>query len=656
MNRDDIPHIPNYRILHELGQGGMAQVYLATQESLQRDVALKIMRPTLAVNPEFTERFRREGPIVAKLSHAGIVKVFDTGQHKGCHYIAMEYLAGGTLKQRIEQGMSASQVIAYLQQLCTALQHAHQQGLVHRDIKPHNILFAANDRPVLTDFGIAKWAGNEVTMTATGMSMGSPHYMSPEQIRGTKVSPRTDLYSLGVLMYEMLTGTVPYKANSHFAIANKHINDPLPRLPDEHAWLQSVLAGLMAKDPAERFADARKVSQTLQQLEQARCERETKPVNRPVNNSVDHTGARTRTEVLPADKVLSLSKMNAKARGRLPRLVRRAAILSSVLLAAGYGYLHFAQKNGATADTKAMPLLAASPNVPIPTRNEPLAQAPNATNKISVDLSEKERIAHTLTLAKQAKALHDQGQQTASIQLMQQAFEKDIDPQPVAFSANEIEQTARRQQRQINALKQEQSALKALRLQTEQKVAPKPVVSDKQEGIKKPNARVIEQLLALAQQQINANRLTTPSGDNAFATYREVLAGNKHNKAAQAGIQTIADIYLDWAKQARGKRQYQTSLRNIRKGLKVAPQHTALLNLHSDVQDLIKRQAIINQKNSRQVSTVPKLPNQVQKKKISTVKVTADKPKTKATAYTAPKAIPVVPVKEQKPRRKFGTF
>src|SRR3569833_619689 len=247
--------IPGYRIEGLLGQGGMANVYLAVQESFGRHVALKVMSPLLNSVPSFAARFKREARIVSQLSHASIVPVFDVGEHQWHHYLSMEYLPGGDLKRRILQGHGdLNLALNVCTALSAALEHTHRKGFVHRDIKPANILFRADGTPVLTDFGIARVFDNGRSMTVAGMLVGTPSYMSPEQVKGLELDGRSDLYSVGIVFFEILTGTVPFNADSTLSTALKHVSDPLPPLPHKYAAYQDFLDCLTAKDRDERFA------------------------------------------------------------------------------------------------------------------------------------------------------------------------------------------------------------------------------------------------------------------------------------------------------------------------------------------------------------------------------------------------------------------
>ena len=256
----------HYRILSLLGRGGMADVYRAEDERLGREVALKALPPEFARDPERIERFEREVRAAARLSHPNIVTVFEFGHGEGQHFYTMELMPGGDLKARIRansNGMPPAEARAVAAPVVRALDYAHRQGFVHRDVKPENILFDGEGTPQLTDFGIARAMESGTRMTATGMSIGSPHYMSPEQAQGLEVDGRSDLYSLGVVLYEMLTGRLPFDAANTIAVALSHINDPVPELPPALAAWQPVVDRLLAKSPEERYASARELAEVL---------------------------------------------------------------------------------------------------------------------------------------------------------------------------------------------------------------------------------------------------------------------------------------------------------------------------------------------------------------------------------------------------------
>ena len=263
--------IPGYRIGSRLGQGGMASVYLAIQQSFEREVALKVMSPLLNSDPSFAARFKREARIVAQLNHASIVPVFDVGEYQSYHYLSMEYLPAGDLKRRVLEGeRDLSLALKVCMALSAALEVAHRKGFVHRDIKPENILFREDGTPVLTDFGIARAVESGRSMTLAGMLVGTPDYMSPEQVKGLELDGRSDLYSVGIVFYEILTGSVPFKADSTLSVALKQVGEALPPLPPEYADFQEFLDCLTAKNREERFASGAEVVRALRLISSGR--------------------------------------------------------------------------------------------------------------------------------------------------------------------------------------------------------------------------------------------------------------------------------------------------------------------------------------------------------------------------------------------------
>ncbi len=246
-------NIPGYHIERELGRGGMAVVYLATQTLLERPVALKILHGP-PQDETWRARFLREGRLVARLCHRHIVTIHDFGLAGDMPYLAMEYLPGGDLSSRAGQGDLCVRV-QWICQLAQALACAHRQQLVHRDLKPQNILFREDGEAVLTDFGIAKQQ-DDGSLTRSGMVVGTAAYLSPEQGRGLKVDNRSDLYSLGVVFYELLTGQRPFAAETELGLIVQHLTQPPPRLPAAFSRLQPVLDKLLAKPVSERYPNA----------------------------------------------------------------------------------------------------------------------------------------------------------------------------------------------------------------------------------------------------------------------------------------------------------------------------------------------------------------------------------------------------------------
>lgn len=250
-----------YRIVAPLGEGGMAAVYKAYQPAMDRDVALKVLPRHFAGDPQFVARFQREAKVLAKLQHPHILPVHDFGEAEGYTYIVMPYVQTGTLAGILTgRALPLSQIQGIVSQVGTALDYAHGRGLIHRDVKPSNILIDESGNILLTDFGLARIVERAATLTATGAIMGTPAYLSPEHGLGEKIDHRTDIYSLGVVLYEMATGRVPFAAETPMAVVIKHINDPLP-MPRKvnHALprpIERVILKSLAKSPADRYQTA----------------------------------------------------------------------------------------------------------------------------------------------------------------------------------------------------------------------------------------------------------------------------------------------------------------------------------------------------------------------------------------------------------------
>jgi serine/threonine-protein kinase len=257
-----------YRILRRIGSGGMADVYCAEDSHLGRQVAIKVLHRRFAQDQEFVERFRREAKSAAGLNHPNVVGVFDRGEHEGTYYIAMEFLTGRTLKDIItaEAPLPQERVIDTGTQILEAAGFAHRHGVIHRDFKPHNVIVDEQGHAKVTDFGIARAGASE--MTETGSIMGTAQYLSPEQAQGHAVTATSDIYSIGVMLYEMLAGRLPFEGDSAVAVALKHLSEaPAPISqwrPDVHPALEAVVMAALAKDPAQRWQSAEDLAAALE--------------------------------------------------------------------------------------------------------------------------------------------------------------------------------------------------------------------------------------------------------------------------------------------------------------------------------------------------------------------------------------------------------
>lgn len=389
--------IPGFDIEGEIGEGAMATVYLATQRSLQRKVALKVMAASLAADPSFCERFLREGRTLARLSHPHTVTIHDIGNVDELYYMAMEYLPNGTLKERIASGLSAEQGVLYIRQIASALGYAHEQGLVHRDVKPANILFRADGNAVLSDFGIAKSLDDRTQFTQAGFAVGTPSYMSPEQARGQDIDGRADLYALGVVLYEILVGELPFNGIDALSTALAHLTEPLPELPIHHGRYQDVLARLLAKDPADRYPHAKALLVALDSLALNDAERTVfQPLVKPAVEKDDLAGMtpvsidipsgppQRPAPTLPPAPDLSLDKTPEPQKRRVLPLALLAVAVAASIGVGGYWFLR-ADAPVARTDIKASTSAAVTPPVSPPAATTVrAAQATSASASVSL--------------------------------------------------------------------------------------------------------------------------------------------------------------------------------------------------------------------------------------------------------------------------------
>ena len=429
--------IPNYQVQDEIGRGATSYVYRAIQDSLNRPVALKVMMPGLAQDEQFSTRFLKEGQMVASLAHPNIVKIYDIGIKDHQHYMAMELLDQGSLKDRLQaRQLDYDEIFTVLRGVTEALNHAHQRGVLHRDVKPANILFRDNGTPVLSDFGIAKALNGNTVLTAVGAPAGTPRYMSPEQAMGKALDGRADQYSLGIVLYECLTGQPPYDSHNPIALGLMHIEQPIPQLEGEEALFQPLLNRLMAKDPEDRFARDADLLAAIDALEQEMSEPDDTDSGRPRSGFKWLTAA-------------------------------------GVLVLIGGAVVYLDQQRG------------------------------QHVTVTQVTLPGQQRLTQNSTLK-----LHDQQAQIA-------------------------------------------------------------------------------ELLAVAEEHMQALRLTIPINNSALSVYKQVLALDPTNQQARAGLQRIADKYLELARQRVQRGQYEASLERIRRGLEAMPDHAGLKALRRDVDRIL---------------------------------------------------------------------
>jgi len=601
----DIPadlKIPGHRIIRELGRGGMASVYLAMQESMEREVALKVMSPMLgASDASFSERFIREAKIVAKLSHPNIIAVYDVGVAGPYHYFSMEYHTGGDLKARIHDGMMPKMALSITRQMASALGFAHSKGYVHRDVKPENVMFRHDGTALLTDFGIAKADDKVNRMTATGTVIGTPHYMSPEQAQGLELDHRADIYSLGIMFYEMLTGTVPYSGTSALSIGIKHLKEPVPQFPPPLHVYQPLLDKFLAKSADERFQSGEEViaaidamssgSQTLTGLAGSQTVvmgRATTSQATVISNQV--SGQQAKTQITGAPQ------RSGSSRG----LVIAATALVPIIAIGGYFFMRpasapapavtasvTASPGGNASANKVAQLLAEADVAALAGRYlEPRDQSAVRKYRQALEIEPKNARATSglqeisrqyLSQTEKAIDKKDYGQADTSLKQAEQ-----VDPQNPAIPAIRKALNEARKGVMASTAKKEPDrnpAAKAEPPKTVASAAPAPRTAD--------SAQDREQRLGSLISRIN--EMLAPSG---LTSTRAGLAGELYAEAAKLSpndarvknaANQIADAFLKLATARADEKSYREADNLVSKGLELAPGHRLLTALQKDI-------------------------------------------------------------------------
>lgn len=638
------PHIPGYRIVRTLGKGGMATVYLAVQDIFERAVALKVMEQSLADDPTFSKRFFREARIVSQLVHPNIVTVFDVGVHEGAFYLSMEYIEGQDLKQARKQ-LNLKQKIQVVQDIARALEFAAHKGYVHRDIKPENIMIAkADQRAVLMDFGIARAAETDLSVTQTGLAIGTPHYMSPEQAKGKAVDARSDLYSLGVVFYLLLTGKVPFDGDSAVAIGIKHITETLPLLPDRLAAAQPIVSTLLAKSPADRFQQPEDLIAALEDLksvmsEEPNVELEEVPANSEwvsaatlveVGSSAvepDLLFSNSTGQVVAADDLKKETVSNPDAEGGLSWLAVGIVLIVAASVAAlilGYFYTKpkpetpFAVLTGGNdtslGQLKSNIALVAKAYQKSDTQLPVLVKLYRDLQKAQPNDNRAEQELNTLAeqqLKRLTWALNSADYDQASLldrnlrmlfpeyvsnELARQEARLNLKEQVKLLLLNAVDYeksgadfepagaNAREAYESILALDPDitvaREALATLRQ--------KPQASERLNAAGVPGTvRTTGEKLIQARQLTEAGNLFAPVGQNAYALYAQILTndpGNPEARQGSAGLwQALPNLTVKWAKEG----AYAKAAEQLNAAEELKPNDKNLLQLHQSLDEKI---------------------------------------------------------------------
>ncbi len=570
--------IPGYKIKKELGKGGMAAVYLAVQQGLDREVALKIMSPALAADPSFGERFVREAKIVAQLSHPQIVTVYDVGQHDRHNYIAMEYHNGGDLAEKIAQGISIEDGIRVIAAVAKALCFAHQRGYIHRDVKPENILFKANGEPVLSDFGIAKATNSDTQMTQSGSVIGTPRYMSPEQARGKKADGRADLYSLGVIFYEILTGKLPFDGEDSLSIGIKHITDPIPRLPENLKQYQAVLDKFMAKQPGNRYQTGDEAAVALEALllgvtsDEATQMFDSQPLE---STMVMESIARTHVHTQPGKK-----SKKAKSKQDATKSSPSKGLIASLL---------FLLMGGAMAGAYFYPdilPMQASEWIKVSLKGEPTYEERLATQQRESKINQLQQqlgsfaslSSFTLEETKQAETHWRELKRVDASNSQLATWKETILQRYLTLARNEADIHSFDQAQQIliqaRALDGQHpdyldAASYVSNVQTmAQSPQPQQAVAD---GETAQPVSELGQLVENAQQAEEAGNLVEPENDNAVYYYQQILQLEPDAPVALNGLERVAQHFIEQARTAIKNQDFEAARLNIDQAYKLDP-------------------------------------------------------------------------------------
>jgi serine/threonine-protein kinase PpkA len=660
-------NIPGYTVLHEIARGGMGVVYLAIQKALDRQVALKVLPAAPARDPAFRKAFLDEGKVVAKLTHPNIIILYDLGHTADGYFISMEYIPGKNLKDRIREGLLLKDSVHVVVQLAQALAYAHRHGVVHRDIKPTNVLFRDDRSLVLTDFGVAKLQDRGLLLHSGDALIGTPSYVPPERVKGEPEDARSDLYSLGALFYEMLLGMPPYAGEDAKATALKHVHEPIPELPEILAFLQPILNRLLAKDPGGRFRDAHEFVESLEEIVHAHIADDTdllRKLEDQVTLLVKPTQGLANRSVVPQDFDRTEDPGHgrpARARGasRSRRLLGRLGWVAAGAVAVTVWHYGLAPRMWYPLDPQAehvlQRLLAYEGTRPVESL---LGQADGESRyatytfalaalqghprvieglkdiaaRFEARARQEWRRGHmdqALLLVRQG--LHFQPLHKGLATLEQFMWRKLWDKQRAqimgellaqakghtqearlveskgdsAFDAYNavllLDRNNREAREGLTRLRQRltedaQSARQAGDLERSLalidqglRVDPeghgfhtlKDAVAEERRALGEKHRRLVAQWIERAQGQFQSGRLITPPGDNAFETYRMLLAVVPGQAEAIAGLEQIAERYAQLAEAAHEPGHVEASLALIDQGLQAVPGHARLAQLRT---------------------------------------------------------------------------
>jgi serine/threonine-protein kinase PpkA len=534
---DSVLDIPGYRLHGLLGKGGMAAVYLATQQSLQRQVAIKVLGK--AEDQSFILRFIREGHLVASLHHPSIITIHDIDQlPDGRHYLAMEYLPGGDLARHKGELFAPERAREIVRQIASGLAVVHAKGLVHRDVKPANILFRGDGTAVLTDFGVAKDLDLDSELTQFGIAVGSPAYSSPEQAQCQPLDARSDIYSLGVILLEMLTGANPFRGSNYTQTVMNHVQLPLPSLPGSLGPFRGLLERMLAKEPEQRFTNCQELLAALEALELG------DPDETRLGPGLQLSASRIEEDTPAARPAPRQSR-----RARWPAAVLGVLLLGGALAGGGLFWQHWQQQK------QVDDLLARAERRLA--EGQLLAPAQDSAEhyfREALRLDARSQAAQA-GLAR-VRAAHIGG----LLALGEQRLSEGRLLEPAQDSADHYY----RQVLELDAGN-----------------------ADALDGLNRLLEARIAGYLARAEQSIADKRLLTPEDDSAVYYYRQILGWAPAHEQALAGLHRVASHYRDLANTAYRRRDFPGALEMIERGLQAEPENAELLRMRDEHRELL---------------------------------------------------------------------
>jgi len=621
--------LPGYKITDVLGKGGMAVVYLAIQESIGRQVALKILAPD-HTDDTFTDRFLREARIISNLAHPNIITVYDANVHQGVHYMSMEYVPGNSLRESRDK-LTRKQKVDVIKQVANALDYAGKKGYVHRDIKPENILLHEDGRAILTDFGIARSQNATKGLTVTGKVIGTPYYMSPEQTKGTKVDHRSDIYSLGVVLFQALAGYLPYDGPSFVAIGIKHLSDPIPELPRGFEIFQPIINTCMSKDPAHRYQTANDLITALESIDDTDLdfiEAKATSAQRP---SPKHHAKTIAAEDMPpvisarpkqrpsnyisSDEYSSSSgDMDVTGSDDFKRLNRRkrwiVLLITICIAAAAYykrtellQYYHadiapfidpYIQEYITQQKPVSQPLTETQPSIPQrqtdtlnPSEKPPITTEEAVTSESTPLFStpdNKESVAHE----------QFSGKNIEEIERLAQQYNQQLqtDPKdPAAYKAlNEISNWYVLQT--MNAIDTNDIARARQLLNSANRTLPGSFYPQQLLQLENNILRheAVQTHISKAKQYMQEGSYVVPAGQNAADSLAAALSIDPDNAEAKQHLNVIVSHYFEKAQQELKAGKYRKALSSVELGLSVRQQDPRLVQLKDKIQQEITRQ------------------------------------------------------------------